>query len=102
MEEGSYEHRRTHFSRRPVRCALKPRTLLTLLLAAAALCGCARHYDIMLTNFQTVTNVRIPDLDKHLPYYTCVTATGRTFTVSANRISYICPHGETNSMFKNR
>jgi hypothetical protein len=88
-------------ARSPVRSALIPPTLFALLLSAAALCGCARHYDIIMTNNRTVTNVRIPDLDKHLGYYTYVTAGGHKFQVPASSVSYIGPHGDTNWMFNN-
>jgi len=87
---------------RHVRRALHPPTLFALLLAAAVLCGCARRYDITLVNSQTVTNVRIPNLNKQSPYFTYITAGGHTFTIPASRVSYISPHGDTNWMFKNQ
>jgi hypothetical protein len=87
-------------ARSPIRRAPGARTLLALLLAAAALCGCARHYDIILTNSQTVTNVRIPNVTKGGPTYTYITAGGHQFTIPAGRVAYICPHGDTNWMFK--
>jgi len=89
-------------ARSPTRRALGPRTFFALLLAAAAVCGCARHYDILLVNSQTVTNVRIPDLDKHAPYYTYITAGGRKVTIPAGRVAAISPHGDTNWMINNR
>jgi hypothetical protein len=87
-------------AQRPVRRTLKPRTMFALLLAAAALCGCARHYDLIMTNNRAVTNVRIRDLNKHLGYFTCVTATGREFRVPAGEVTSICPHGDTNRIYK--
>jgi len=87
----------------PIRRVPPARTLFALLLAAAALCGCARHYDILLINSrQPITNVRIPDLDKNLGYYTYITAGGHRFTIPAGQVTYICPHGDTNWMFKDR
>ena len=53
---------------KPVRRALNPRAFFALLLAAAALCGCARRYDMTLTNGGRVTNVRKPIRSKEGGY----------------------------------
>jgi hypothetical protein len=86
--------------RRPVRRAFQPRILFALLAATAALCGCARHYDITLVNNETVINVRIPNVKNPGPTYTFITAGGAKRTIPASRVAYISPHGDTNWMFK--
>jgi hypothetical protein len=53
-----------------------------------------------MTNNRVVTNVRIPDLNKRLGYFTYVTAGGRQIRVRAAEVTSICPHGDTNSIYK--
>jgi len=74
------------------RRALTPGNLLVLLLAAGVLCGCARRYDITLTNGQQLTNVRKPKLNKAGGYYYFVDGRGRTNVISASRVVEIDPH----------
>jgi hypothetical protein len=74
--------------------ALNPRTLFPLLLAAAALCGCARRYDLMLTNQVAITNVRDLKRSPDGGSYTFVMADGQTMTIPASRVRYTYPHGD--------
>ena len=74
------------------RRALKPGNFLVLLLAAGVICGCARRYDITLTNGQQLTNVRKPKLNKAEGYYYYVDGRGRTNVISAARVVEIDPH----------
>jgi hypothetical protein len=86
-------------SPRPIRPALRPPTLLALLLAAA-LCGCVR-YDMTLTNGGKMTNVRKPVRSQDGTYYTIKTADGKSYTIPASRVVNIAPHGDTKSEFHN-
>ena len=79
---------------KPVRRALNPRVMFTLLLAAAALCGCARRYDMTLTNGGKVTNVRKPIRSKEGGSYICTTANGQQLVIPADRVLSIVPHGD--------
>jgi len=81
-------------ARGTVRPALNPRTLFALLLTAAALCGCARRYDITLTNGGRMENVRKPVRSKEGGDWTCTTASGQKLTISSSRVLSIVPHGE--------
>ena len=83
---------------RPLRRALRPRTIFALLLAAAALGGCAR-YDMTLTNGGRVTNVRKPTRSKDGSYWSYVTASGTTNTVPAGRVISIVRHGDKTGAF---
>jgi hypothetical protein len=86
---------------RSIRRTPGPRTLFVLLLTAAALCGCARRYDILLVNGDRVTNVRKPTFDTQAGYWTFV-AGGAKHVISAGRVVNIVPHGDTNWMFSNQ
>ena len=79
---------------KPVRRALNPRALFALLLAAANLCGCARRYDMTLTNGGRVTNVRKPIRSKEGGNFTFIAADGKQHVISADRVLSIVPHGD--------
>jgi hypothetical protein len=83
-------------ARRPDRRAFNLRTLFALLLTAAALCGCARYYDMTLTNGGRVEGVRQPKLDRQGGSWTYITRDGKTNLISASRVINIVPHGEKN------
>jgi len=63
-----------------------------LLLAAGMLAGCARRYDMLLTNQRVVSNVRKPKLSTDHSYYIIVDGYGRTNTYSAGEVILIQPH----------
>jgi hypothetical protein len=63
---------------------------LALLAAAAALGGCARRYDLQLTNGQVVTNVRKAKV--HQGYVSYVDGAGKTNTLPSSRVTSIAPH----------
>jgi hypothetical protein len=79
---------------RSMRRALNPPTLLALLLAAAALCGCARRYDLVLTNEGRITNVRDLKRSPDGGSYSFVMADGTTHKIPASRVRYTYPHGD--------
>ena len=79
---------------RPARRAFNPRSLFVLLLAAAALCGCAR-YDMTLTNGGKVTNVRKPKFNKDGGYWSYIAANGVTNIIPAGRVVSVGPHEKT-------
>ena len=66
-----------------------------LLLAAAALCGCARRYDVTLTNNQHLINIRKPILNKTGGFYYFVDSHGHTNTIPVTRVVEIDPHEES-------
>ena len=77
-----------------VRRALNPRAIFALFLTAAALCGCARRYDVTLTNGGRMSNVRKPVLSQEGGYYTCTAANGQKISIPANRVLSVVPHGD--------
>jgi hypothetical protein len=68
------------------------RSVLALLLTTAALAGCARRYDMILTNNEQVTNVRKPTFHEASGYYTFLDSKGRTNYISIARVVEIHPH----------
>lgn len=79
---------------KPARRAFNLRALFALLLAAAALCGCARRYDMTLTNGGRVINVRKPVRSKEGGNFTVTTADGKRLVISSDRVLSIVPHGD--------
>jgi hypothetical protein len=63
-----------------------------LLVATLLLAGCARHYDMTLTNGVRVTNVTKPVLDESAGYYTYKDVSGTVRHVSQSRVLEIRPH----------
>jgi hypothetical protein len=69
--------------------------ILVLLLASGALAGCARRYDMILTNGQELTNVRRPTLSPDHSFYSYVLPNGRTNYISQSRVTLVQPHQKT-------
>jgi hypothetical protein len=82
----------THESNSAARHLSPARHGLVLLLAAATLAGCARRYDMILTNGGELTNVRKPTRDEKGGFYTYVDGRGQTNLVSIARVVEIHPH----------
>ncbi|MGD1084472.1 MAG: hypothetical protein ABSA47_06930 [Verrucomicrobiota bacterium] len=76
----------------PSRHGLPAGKILPLLLAAGMLAGCARRYDMLLTNQRVVSNVRKPKLSPDHSYYIIVDRQGRTNTIPAGEVNVIQPH----------
>jgi uncharacterized lipoprotein YajG len=63
-----------------------------MLAAVVLLAGCARHYDMVLTNGVRVTNVTKPVLNSESGSYTYKDVTGAVRHVSQSRVLEIKPH----------
>lgn len=74
------------------RRALRARTFAALLLAAGVLAGCARRYDMILTNGQKLTNIRKPTRNQQGGYYSFIDARGHTNFISVARVTLVEPH----------
>jgi hypothetical protein len=80
------------------RHGFRPAKLLPWLFAAAVLTGCARRYDITLTNGDRVTNVTRPVLDRQSGVFTYKDVAGNEHQVHAGHVVEIDPHSSKNSM----
>jgi hypothetical protein len=80
---------------KPVCGILRAGKFFVLLLAAAALCGCARRYDVTLTNGQHLTNIRKPVRDKSGGFFYYVDGRGNKVIIPATRVVEIDPHQES-------
>jgi hypothetical protein len=69
--------------------------VLPLLVTALLMAGCARHYDLMLTNGVRVTNVTKPVLDSEAGSYTYKDVAGNMHHVSQSRVLEIKPHSRS-------
>lgn|GEM_PF-2200168 len=72
--------------------ALPARTILALLLAAGVVAGCARRYDMILTNGGQLIDVRKPTRDPSGGFYSYVDGRGKTNFISVARVVEIHPH----------
>ena len=70
--------------------------LLSLLLLTTLASGCARHYDMTLTNGVKVSNVTRPHLDKEGGRYIYKDVTGHEREINASRVTQISPHSNKN------
>jgi hypothetical protein len=66
--------------------------VLPLLVVALGLAGCARHYDLMLTNGVRVTNVTKPILNSDTETFYYKDVAGNEHHVSQVRVLEIRPH----------
>jgi uncharacterized lipoprotein YajG len=66
--------------------------VLPMLAAVVLLAGCARHYDMVLTNGIRVTNVTKPVLNNEAGSYTYKDVAGTVRHVSQSRVLEIRPH----------
>jgi len=66
--------------------------VLPMLAAVFLLAGCARHYDMILTNGIRVTNVTKPVLNTEEGSYTYKDVAGNVRHVSQSRVLEIKPH----------
>jgi hypothetical protein len=71
--------------------------LLPCLFSAALLAGCARHYDMILTNGTRITNVTKPKLYRDAGAFYYKDVAGNIHHVSAGRVVEIKPHSEKNT-----
>ncbi len=72
-----------------------------LLVLALLLSGCARHYDMTLTNGVRVTNVTRPVLDEENNTYTYKDVAGTEHKVSQVRVLEIKPHSHKKDLVNN-
>jgi uncharacterized lipoprotein YajG len=71
--------------------------VLPLLVTALLLAGCARRYDMTLTNGGRVTNVTKPVLDTESGQFTYKDVAGNKHHVSQVRVLEIKPHSRQNA-----
>jgi hypothetical protein len=83
---------RARLLRAPSLHSLKRAGLLPVLLSAALLGGCARRYDVALTNGERITNVTRPVLDKENGVFNYKDVTGEEHHINAGRVVEIGPH----------
>jgi hypothetical protein len=74
------------------KAALRGTTFLAWLFCAAFLSGCARHYDMTLTNGMRITNVTKPKLYREEGAYYYKDVAGNVHHVSSGRVVEIKPH----------
>jgi len=67
------------------------------LLSAALLAGCARHYDMTLSNGTRITNVTKPVLSREAGAFYYKDVAGKVHHVSSGRVLEIKPHSEKNT-----
>jgi hypothetical protein len=70
---------------------------MPLLLSAALLAGCARHYDMTLTNGTRITNVTKPVLNREAGAFYYKDVAGKVHHISSGRVLEIKPHSEKNT-----
>jgi hypothetical protein len=73
-----------------------PGRILAALLCALVVTGCARRYDMMLTNGGRITNVTKPVFDKEKGTFTYKDVAGNSHHVSSGKVVEIKPHSEKN------
>ena len=66
--------------------------ILPCCLLIALLAGCARRYDIVMTDGSRVTNVSKPVLDRQSGVFTYKDVRGQEHKKSAGRVVEIAPH----------
>jgi hypothetical protein len=71
--------------------------ILPCCVSAALLAGCARHYDIAMTNGERVTNVTKPILDRESGVFAYKDVAGHVHHLSAGRVVEIDPHSSRNT-----
>jgi hypothetical protein len=72
--------------------------VLPWVFSAAFLAGCARHYDMTLTNGTRITNVTKPKLYKDAGAYYYKDVDGKVHHISAGRVVDIQPHSKKNTI----
>ncbi|HEY3855533.1 MAG TPA: YgdI/YgdR family lipoprotein [Verrucomicrobiae bacterium] len=75
--------------------------VLPSLAVALLLSGCARHYDMTLTNGMRVTNVTKPVLDEEASTYSYKDVAGNEHKVSQVRVLEIKPHSHRKDLVNN-
>ena len=75
----------------------KPARLLPWLLSAALWTGCARHYDILMTDGTRVTNVTRPIKNKETGMLVYKDVAGHEHQKNAAHVVEISPHSSKNN-----
>jgi hypothetical protein len=79
------------------RFGIKLISLLSCLCAAMLLMGCARHYDLTLTDGTRITNVTKPVLDRQTGVFSYKDVTGHVHQKNAAHVVEIAPHSSKNN-----